>query len=240
MAPPSPSSALLTARRILRDEAVARTERRLGVAPDVMPAVAGLATEQLLAALGSADTRHAGWATLATGTMLVRNSERIPALRPVGVSGAPEPTDVTGTGGSPSLTGAMAWCSLLAAVVGDRILDLERPAGPAAWEPGEVARAARAIGRELAGRTDASPFVADALDELDESLPQLDPRPAGWALLLVGVWIAANGERLVAPLTRRRMLARRVVSDPERARAGCDLAASLMARIGEVLIARAA
>jgi hypothetical protein len=238
MAPPHPSSEFLSARRIVRDDAVGRTERRLGVPPEVMPAVAGLATEQMLSALRGIDARHAGWAALATGTMLVRNCERIPVLAATG-AGAGEPDRAT-AGASPSFTAALAWAALLAAVVGDRVLVAEAPAAPGRWEPGEIALESRRIGRELAASADASPFVADALDELTAGLPSLDPWPAGWALLVLGVWIGANAERISAPLTRRRLLARRLVTDPDEARAGCHLAAALMARIGEVLIARSA
>lgn len=244
MTPPRPSSALLTARRILRDDAVAQTERRLGVDPEVMPAVAGLARDQLVVALDGVDVRHAGWGMLATGISLVRRSERIPAALAPGRDGAvtSEASPATAPSrvdASPSLTGALAWSALLAAVVGDRLLDSERPVA-SDWAPGELALAARPIGRRLAGRVNAASFVADLLDELDRELPQLEPGPAGWALLVTGVWIGANDERLVTPLVRRRLLARRVVKDADQARAGCDLAASLLCGVGEVLIARAA
>jgi hypothetical protein len=246
MTTPRPSSTLLNARRILRDDAVAQTERRLGVDPEVMPAVAGLASDQLVVALDGVDVRHAGWGMLATGISLVRRSERIPGALAPGPDGAvtAEASSSAAAGpsradASPSLTGALAWSALLAAVVGDRLLDCERPVA-SDWAPGELALTARPIGRKLAGRTDAASFVADLLDELDRELPQLEPGPAGWALLVTGVWIGANDERLVTPLVRRRLLARRVVKDADQARAGCDLAASLLCGVGEVLIARAA
>ena len=259
MAAPHPSSGLLTARRVLRDEAVARAERRLGVAPEVMPAVGGLASEQLELALSGIDLRHAGWALVGAGTVLVRNCERLPTLTAVtsGAEAPASPSPSAAGDASPSYTAALAWAGLLAAVVGDRLLDRDAPAArpaarptarpgdrptarPGGWVPGDVARESRLIGRELAASADASPFIADALDELTENLPGLDPGQAGWALLVIGVWIGANADRIAAPLVRRRLLARRLISNPDEAREGIRLGAALMARIGEVLIARSA
>jgi hypothetical protein len=76
---PSPSPAFLTARHVVRDQALAATQRRLHVAPDVMPAISGIARDQLLPALPDIDPRQAGWAALAAGTLIARNCERLAA-----------------------------------------------------------------------------------------------------------------------------------------------------------------
>jgi hypothetical protein len=229
MAGPRPSSAFLDARRILRAEAIARTERTLRVAPDVMPAIAALAGEQLLPALGEIDPRHGGWSTFASGTLIARNCERLTTAG----------GDVTA---DHSYTAGVAWSALLACVVGDRLLDAEDPLRARPWEPSEQALEARRLARELAGEAQdprslaATRFAAYALSQLDEGLPQLESRQAGYTMVTLAVWIAGNEARIAEPLGRRRLL--RSAIDVEEACGGCALAATVLAEIGESLITR--
>jgi hypothetical protein len=231
MAGPRPSSAFLTARRILRDEAISRTERRLRVSHEVMPAISGVAAEQLLPALSEVDPRHAGWATLAAGTLIARNCERLTT------AGGDVPAEH-------SFTAGLAWAALLTGVVGDKLLDAGDPLRARAWEPGEPATEARRVAARLAeGPPDERSlagvrFAAYALSEIDEGLPQLEPRQAGYTLVTLAVWMAGNEERITEPLTRRRLLGRRDV-DGDEALAGAALVAALLATIGESLITRA-
>lgn len=225
MSAPSPSMPFVTARRVLREEAVSRTERSLRVSPDLMPVLAGVAAEQLVPALSELDPRHAGWAMIAAGTLLMRNCERL------GTAGGELAPD-------PSFTGALAWSGLLCAVLGDRRLDAELRPLRRPWQPSEPARdlrrrAGEVVGaaedpRELAGRR----FAAYARTELESGLGGLDAGQAGFALIATGAWIAGNEARIAEPLCERRGLARRVVKDAERAIAGCGLAASLLVQIG--------
>ncbi len=225
MAGPSPSTAFQTARRVLREEAVSRTERSLRVLPELMPALVAVAGEQVMPALAELDARHAGWGMIAAGTLVVRNSER---LASAGGELTPDP----------SFTGALAWSALLCAVLGDRLLDAERRPVQRPWEPSEQAREARRHAGDTGGAVQEAHtlagrrFAAYARSELQSGLTGLDAPQAGFALLAVGDWIAANEARIAEPLCHRRGLLRRVVSDVGRAQDGCGMAAWLLAEIG--------
>ncbi|HWF55366.1 MAG TPA: hypothetical protein VG223_12085 [Solirubrobacteraceae bacterium] len=231
MSGPRPSSAFVTARRIVRDEAVARTERRLGVSPDVMPAISGIAEEQLRPALGDTDPRQAGWAALAAGTLIAKNGERLAS------AAGDQPLDH-------SFLCGLAWAALLVAVVGDTLLGIEEPTRARAWEPTPAALEAQRTARELAidppdaRSLAAARFVTYAVSEISGGLEQLDARQAGFALLMLAVWIAGNAERITEPLSRRRWLPRRHAIDPEEASAGCAFTATVLADIGESLVSR--
>jgi hypothetical protein len=232
MAGPRPSSAFLDARRTLRDEAIGRMERSLRVSPDVMPAISAVAREQLLPALGEVDPRHAGWATLACGTLIARNCERL------ATAGGDVPSDH-------SFTAGVAWSALLAGVLGDRLLETDDPLRARPWEPGEQALEARRQAGELADEVQdprslaGTRFAAYALSQLDEGLPQLEPRQAGYTLVTLAVWIAGNEQRIAEPLGRRRLLARRADIDVDGACGGSALVATVLAEVGEALITRA-
>jgi hypothetical protein len=232
MSGPNPSPAFQAARRVLREEAVSRTERKLRISPELMPALAAVAAEQVLPAIEGIDGRHGGWALVAAGTLVVRNSERLSSA-----AGEQEP--------DPSFTGGMAWAALLAAVLGDRLLEAGHRARERPWEPDARALEARRAVGGLLDETDsghglaARRFVTYARSELLSGLTGLDRGPAGFALVITAAWIAGNEERIAAPLCHRRGFMRRVVSDVEQARAGCGLAAAVLAGIGEPVIAEA-
>lgn len=227
---PKPSSAFVAARRILRDEAISRTGRRLGVPPEVMPAISGVAREQLLSALGDVDRRQAGWTALAAGALIAKNCERLAS------AGGDQAVDH-------SFLAGLAWAALLIGVVGDRLLDAEVPPPAGAWEPGDGVLEARRVAGELAEdppdarSVAAARFVRYALSEIESGLGQLDARQAGFTLLALAVWIAGNEERIADPLSRKRWLARRHSIDRDEAIAGCAFAAAVLAEIGESLLA---
>jgi hypothetical protein len=172
--------------------------------------------------------------------MIARNGERLAG------AGGDEPAD-------PSFMAGMAWAALLAAVLGDTLLDEERaprsgapdqrPPQAGGWIPGQAALEARRLAAELreeppdARSLAASRFVAYALSEIDSGLPGLEPRQAGFTLVTVAVWMAGSEERIAAPLSRRRLL-RRSAIDAAVAATGCGFVATVLAELGEALLAR--
>ncbi len=233
MAAPIPTSGMITARRILRESALPTSQRRLRVSADAVQRLATVGVTETLDVLGPVNHGHAGWALLLTGIRIARSTD---TLRP---PSAGRRTDT-------SFSVGLLWGGLVAAVGGDQLVSGTAPSegSDAVWQPGEDAHQVRRLAAELADTLldrFASPegrerFEIDSIIEMDKSLTDLDHVLAGWMLCGFGLWMGSGVGGVVAPLTRRRRLGLRAVTNPRGAAQGCGFAGALVAQTGLALL----
>jgi hypothetical protein len=223
---------MVAARRILREQALPATQRRLRLPTETIERLAADGLAQSLQVLGAIDPGHAGWALLLSGIRIARSAD---TLAPPSTGRRPDTSFSVG----------LVWGGLVIAVAGDQLIDgADDLEIDAEWVPGSDAEGARKLAGQFATSLldpISSPgaraqFATDSLDELNKALAGLDHRPAGWMLCTFGVWIGSGVGGVAAPLAKRGALGFRRVTRPPRALTGCGLAGALLAETGTALL----